>query len=168
MGEIEVLEPALRATQLLELIERPVDRDRYRARIHEWLLKSHSKSGGGFQLAGGFRTYLNAERPLPGDLAATSDAIKLMAFYGVPDGLDLNWVRSFLRPLSYRAMGEQWMAAATLDRLNKLPGASQPSWLEVLSYERALLAAAVLVGLCIYATYLSPLPKLAGNETAQA
>jgi hypothetical protein len=159
LGGLEVVEPALRATQLLEVIGRPVDRDRYRASIDGWLVKSHSKRGGGFQLAGGFMKYLNLERPLPGDLVATSDAVQLMEIYGIPDGLDLNWVRAFLRPLSYRPMGTQWMAAATLDRLNKLPGAPQPTWFEALYYERALFAAIVLVGLCIYATYLSPRPK---------
>jgi hypothetical protein len=168
LGGLEVLEPALRATQLLEVIGRPVDRDRYRESIHGWLVKSLSKSGGGFQLAGGFMKYLNTDRPLPGQLDATADAVELMEIYGIPDGLDLNWVRSFLRPLSFRPMGEQWMVAATLDRLNKLPGATQPTWFEVLYYERALLAAAVLVGLCIYATYLSPPPKRVTNEIEPA
>jgi hypothetical protein len=79
-----------------------------------------------------------------------------MELYGIPDGLDLDWVRAFLRPLSYRPMDEKWMAAATLERLNHLPGVARASWLEFLYYERTLLAAAVLVGLCIYATGASP------------
>ena len=53
-------------------------------------------------------------------------------------------------------MDEKWVAAATLDRLNRLPGATRPTWLKVLYAERTLLAAAVLVGLCIYATLASP------------
>lgn len=149
----DVLGTALRVTQLLDLIQRPLDRDQYRSRIHDWLRKFHSTKGGGFQLAGGFKQYLGS--PV-GSLEATSHGVELMGIYGLPDGLDLNWVRAFLRPLSYRPMDEKWVAAATLDRLNHLPGATQPTWLEAVYYERTLLAAAVLVGLCFYATITSP------------
>ena len=54
-GPYDVLKTPLRATQLLEVIERPVDPDRYRDRVHDWLRTFHSKKGGGFQVAGGFR-----------------------------------------------------------------------------------------------------------------
>ena len=56
----DVLEKALRVTQLLEVIQRPIDRDRYRDRIHDWLRKFFSKTAGGFQFAGGFKQYLNS------------------------------------------------------------------------------------------------------------
>lgn len=88
-----------------------------------------------------------------------------MEVYGVPDDLDLSWVRSFLRPSVYRLSDDKWVAAASFDRLNHLSGVSRPTWLEVLYYERTLLAAAVLVGLCIYATLTSP--KLKTIEAAQ-
>jgi hypothetical protein len=155
--QCDVLETALRVTQLLDLIQRPIDRDQYRGNVHDWLRKFHSTKGGGFQLAGGFKQYLAS--PV-GSLEATSHGVELMEIYGVPDDLDLNWLRAFLRPLSYRPMNEKWIAAATLDRLNRLPGVTQPSWLEFLYYERSLLAAAVLVGLCIYATISSPKVKV--------
>jgi hypothetical protein len=83
-----------------------------------------------------------------------------MEIYGVPDDLDLNWVRAFLRPAVYRFGSEKWIAAATLDRLNHIPGVTRPTWLDYLYYERSLLAAAVLVGLCFYATLSSPKPKV--------
>ena len=35
---------------------------------------------------------------------ATSFAVELMEIYGIPDDLDLNWVRSFLRPLHHQAL----------------------------------------------------------------
>jgi hypothetical protein len=159
----DVLETALRVTQLLDLIERPIDRDQYRGQIHGWLRKFHSTKGGGFQLAGGFKQYLAS--PV-GSLETTSHGVELMEIYGYPDGLDLNWVRAFLRPLSYRPMDERWMAAATLDRLNHLPGVTRPTWLEVMYYERTLLAAAVLAGLCIYATVSSP--KLKTTDPANS
>jgi hypothetical protein len=157
----DVLETTLRATQLLEVIGRPVDRDRYRVRVHDWLRKFHSKTGGGFEVAGGFKQYLNV--PV-GSLEATSYAVELMEIYGIPGDLDLNWVRSYLRPLSRRDSDERkWIAAVTRDRLNHLPGATRPTWFAVAYYERSLIAAAVLVGLCIYATLTSPQSKPRGQ-----
>ncbi len=158
-----VLDELLRATQLLAVIERPVQPDRYRERVHHLLRKFHSKDSGGFQLAGGFKTYLNWPAGSwigqPGSLEPTSHAIELMEIYGVPDDLDLNWVRSFLKPTMLRLADDKWMAAATRERLNHLPGVTPPTWLEFLYYERSLLAAAVLVGLCLYATLCSPKRK---------
>jgi hypothetical protein len=154
-GPYEVLPTALRVTRLLKAIGRPVDPAQYRQRVHDWLRRFHSKRAGGFEFAGGFRTYPNQEW---GNLEATADAIELMETYGIPDGLDLNWVRSFLRPDSRRDSPEQWIAAVCRDRLNHLPGVTGPTWLEVLYAERSLIAATVLVGLCLYATLSSPLP----------
>jgi hypothetical protein len=150
------LNEPLRATQLLQVIGRPVDPTQYQADIHEMLRRFHSLTGGGFQRAGGFRP-VDAEKSRMGDVAATSDAVGLMEFYGIPAGLDLNWVRSFLRP-SATVTPEKWMSAATLARLNQLSGMTRPSWLEILYYERSFLAAVILIGLCIYATVISPKP----------
>jgi hypothetical protein len=62
-----------------------------------------------------------------------------------------------LRPLASRKLSnQQWVAAAALERLNRLPGVPRPTWMEILYYERSLLAAIVLVGLCVYATIRSP------------
>jgi hypothetical protein len=157
-GPYAVLKTPLRATQLLELIERPVNPDRYRTQIHDLLRTFHSKKGGGFQVAGGFKDY-NRENVPVGSLEATSDAVKLMEFYGIPAGLDPNWVRSYLRPLYIRRSPQKFMAAVTLDRLNQLPGVPQPTLPEILYYERSLFAALVLVGLCLYATLTSPVPR---------
>ncbi len=91
-----------------------------------------------------------------------------MEIYGIPEDLDLNWVRSFLRPLWVRRSPEKWMAAVTLDRLNRLPGVTQPTWLEAMYYERSLLAAMVLVGLCLYATLSSPKPRVVDAADASS
>ena len=169
----DVLETALRVTQLLEVIQRPIDRARYRDRVHDWLRKFHSKQGGGFQAAGGFRQYLNEPEGFlerfpwspVGSVEVTSYAVQLMRIYGVPDGLDLNWVRSFLRPRSSSALSEdKWMTAVTLDRLNLVPGAAHPTWLAVVYYERSLIMAALLVALCIYATLSSARLRLCLNR----
>ena len=158
--EYVVLKTALRVTLLLEVIERPIDRDEYRATIHDWLRKFHTNDTGGFRFAGGFKDHLvwpaGTWFGQPGSLEPTAYAVELMEIYGVPDDLELNWVRSFLRPSVLRFGDEKWIAAATLDRLNHLPGVTQPTWLEYLYYERTLLAATVLVGLCIYATLSAP------------
>jgi hypothetical protein len=156
--EYVTLDELLRATQLLNVIKRPVVPDQYRAKIHALLREFHSTAGGGFALAGGFRTYRNSPASMPGAPDATSDAVELMAVYGIPDGLDLNWVRSFLRPSRYS--DRKWVAAVTLDRLYQLPNVSRPTWLECLYYERTLLAAAILVGLCLFATFSSPIPNI--------
>jgi len=159
-----VLDEPLRATQLLEVIGRPANRDRYRERVHDLLRKFHTTNTGGFRFAGGFKQYLSWPEgswlAQPGSLEPTSYAVELMEIYGVPSGLDLNWVRSFLRPSVYRFSDEKWVAAATLDRLNHLPGVTRPTWLDYLYYERSLLAATVLVGLCFYATLSSPKLKV--------
>jgi hypothetical protein len=162
-----VLETPLRATQLLEVIGRPVDPDRYRDKIHDLLRKFHSKSGGGFQVAGGFKNY-NLNNLKVGSLKATSCAVELMEFYGIPGDLDLNWVRSYLRPLFIRRSPQKWMAAVTLDRLNRLPGVTHPTWLETLYFERSLLAAVVLAGLCIFATLSSPMPRAARSSEEES
>jgi len=153
------LTTALRVTQLLDVIERPLDREQYRETMHDWLRKFHSPKGQRFQPVGGFKRYLTIPA---GNLEATAHAVELMKIYGVPDDLDLNSVRSFLRPEFYRYSDQKWIAAATLDRLNHLnhlPGVTPPTWLEYLYYERTLLAATILVGLCIYATLSAPRPK---------
>lgn len=154
--EYDVLVRALRVTQLLELIQRPIDRDQYRDQVHNWLRKFHCLNGGGFQRAGGFKKYLAVSGS---SMDATAYAVELMEIYGVPADLDLNWVRSYLRPSRYSA-NEKWMAAVTRERLNHLPGVTPPTWLEFLCYERTLLAATVLVGLCFYATLCSPTLKV--------
>lgn len=148
----DVIPEALRITQLLAVIGRPFDPARYRAEVHDLLRKFHSQQGGGFQLAGGFKRYLNS---LTGDATATEYAIELMDFYGVPAGLDINWVRSYLRP-SFLGGSDKWIVAVARQRLAHLPGVAPPTWLETLYHERSFLAALVLVGLCLYATLAAP------------
>lgn len=150
----DVLQTSLRVTQLLAVIDRPIDRAQHRQQVHRWLREFHSKKTHYFQIAGGFEQY----KGLSSSLQTTAQAIALMKIYGVPDGLDLNWVRSYLRPIWYRPMNGKWIAAVTLKRLNSLPDARPPTWWEMLYYERSLIAAAVLAALCFYATLSSPKP----------
>jgi hypothetical protein len=147
------LDEPLRATQLLEVIGRPVNPAEYQEGIHALLRRFQIKTGSPF--AGGFKAF-DAENIRGADLDSTSDAIELMEFYGIPKDLDMNWVRSALRPSSLKFSPQKWIAAVTLDRLNQLPGVTRPSWFEILYFERSFLAAVILIALCIYATVISP------------
>lgn len=159
----DMLETALRVTQLLEVIDRPIDREKYRKQVHQWLREFHSTQTHSFQIAGGFEK----NQGVSASMLATSDAVELMQIYGIPEGLDLNWVRSYLRPLNFRPSSDKWIAAVTLDRLNRLPGVTQPTLFEWLYYERSLLAAMLLVALCLYATLSSPLPRKDNSGTRE-
>ena len=159
-----VLSSAIIATELLDVIGRPVDRDRHRSRIHDWLREFHTRRGVA-QLAGGFATYRTPTHALvwwtndAGALDSTSQAVRLMEIYGVPDGLDLDWVRSYLRTKAFRPGEEKWMAPVTLNRLNSLPGIPSQDWFRILYHERGLLAALMLVAMCLYAVYVAPDPR---------
>lgn len=149
----DVLEDALRVTQLLQVIHRPIDRDKYRPQVHVWLRDYHCTETGGFQMAGGFKQYASSSAS---SLEPTAYAVELMQTYGIPEGLDVNWVRSYLKPLRFRPSNDKWIAAVSLDRLNNLPGVTQPTWPQILYYERSLIAAILLVVLCLYATLSAP------------
>ncbi len=157
------LEDALLVSQLLEVIGRPLDRDNTRIQVHDWLRQFHSKSTGGFQLAGGFKTYTTSST---GDLKSTWHAIELMKLYGIPDNFDMNWVRSFLKPQSMSRFGyEAYLAAVTRDNMLHLPGIHQLGWLEYAYYERSFIAAILLVALCVYATVSSPVAAVCSSNT---
>ncbi len=146
------LEEMLRVTQLLAAIGRPVDPDRYRTQVHGWLRKLHISRLGLCEPFGGFKVYSNL---FMGSTEATEYAIELMEVYGIPADLDLNQVRSFVRPNPLR-IDDKWITATARHRLDQLPGARQPTWTEIIIAERSLVAAVVLVGLCLYATLASP------------
>jgi hypothetical protein len=146
------IEDALLVTQLLDVIDRPIDRDKYRRQVQELLQGLHKKRTALFQIAGGFAPFGN----MSASLKSTSEAVELMKIYGIPQRLDLNWVRSFLRPLCYRPLNGKWIAAVTLDRLKCLPGVKQVTWAQFIFYEKNLVAAVSLVLLCLYATWTSP------------
>ena len=159
----DVLRDALVVTQLLDVIDRPVDTAEYREQIHNALRERHCTNWGGFQFAGGFKQFAKSR---VSDPETTAFAVELMETYGVPDGLDLNWVRSYVRPRAMAVNSIKWINDVTRMRLNSLPGVQPPPWWQVLYFERNLLAAAVLVALCIYAVALSPSPRGTRSDAA--
>lgn len=149
------LKDVLQASQLLGVIGRASERNAYHARVHA-ALRQFQNTSGWFSAWGGFRSFRDIHSS---DLNATVCAVELMQIYGVPEGLNLDWVRSYLKPSGfYYGPRQADIAAVTLARLNAIPGVRPPSWLDYLYYERSLLAAIVLVGLCAYAVYISPKP----------
>jgi hypothetical protein len=62
--------------------------------------------------------------------------------------------------MRFRTGDPNWIAAVTRARIDRLPGAPRPTWRDWLEYERSLLAAVLLVGLCLYATAISPAPRI--------
>jgi hypothetical protein len=153
------LSDLLLITQLLEAIDRPVDPERHRELVHATLLKLHCTESGGFRREGGFKASLNAR---VSDDDATAQAVELMQIYGVPAELDLNWVRSYTKPRLVGYGQPDWITAVTRARLAAIPGVQPPTLGQWLYYERNLVAAVILVGLCIYAVWISPVVQPSG------
>ncbi len=164
-SEFEPLRELLLVTQLLAAIDRPVKPEEFRNRIHSALLRLHGTDAGGFQPAGGFKSSTNSPYSDP---SATVFAVELMRIYGVPKELDINWVRSYAKPELIGGSTREWTSVVTRGRLAALPDLKPPTLWQWLYYERNLLAAIVLVGLCIYAVRLSPVvnpePPAFGNS----
>lgn len=155
------LSDLLLITQLLEALDRPVDPEQHRTLVHATLVKLHCTETGGFRRAGGFKSYVKAR---VSDDEATTCAVELMQIYGVPAEIDLNWVRSYTKPKLVGYGQPDWTNAITRQRLASLPGVEPPTVWQWLYYERNLLAAVVLVGLCIYAVWISPVVQPAVQQ----
>lgn len=152
----DLLGDLLTIDQLLERIDRPLDREKYRDQVHTWLVKLQCKTGRFGIQAGGFSL---GEQLEFSDLSATADAIELMKSFGVPEQVDLIALRSYLRPQrSDRFVLEQAaLRAATRMQLATLPTGSRiPPWWKVVLMERDLIFATLLVLVCIYGTWICP------------
>jgi hypothetical protein len=86
-----------------------------------------------------------------------------MQIYGVPKGLDLIWVRSYAKPKLVGYGKPDWTSAVTRQRLAAISGVEPPTIGQWFYYERHLLAAIVLVGLCNYAVWISPVVQPSGT-----
>jgi len=128
-----------------------------------WCFDGGEPSGrnhpGGFKLFRDIRTGT--------DRTATAQAIELMQIHGIPRGVDLVSLRSYLRPsflqglpylegdLRDRAMANY----ASKARLEAIPGISPMSWLDYARAEVHLISSIFFFALCAYAVSSAPLAK---------
>ena len=153
------LDEALIATQILDTIGRPCNNGLIREQMQQKLVAMQRT---GFKLGGrngGFAAYPTLDNS---DLRSTASVVELMEYYGVPSGLNLMAIRSFLRP----AMVGVWqndhaamrgaMRGATRMRLESLPQVPPLTWWDYVRQEPSIAMAIVFAMLCFFATLGCP------------
>ncbi|TWT97345.1 hypothetical protein [Neorhodopirellula pilleata] len=150
-----VLEYASIITTLLTQLDRDPSRAERAADARRWLAEHQVKSKRPFHPSGGFESFNAANFSDP---HSTEAAVRLIQAYGATDVVDVMALRSYLRPRSHFGIlkHSETMRAATLDRLNHVPGAIKPSFKDYLYRDQALWFAILLVGLFFGATLGSP------------
>lgn len=165
-SEYVTLENVLSITELAKLIDHAVDRDDFQAPIHDLLLKMQGPDKGAFQANGGFASYLSVGG---GDDNATLAAIELMEDWGVPSGINVMALRSYLRPNNYdrsiipeggRSPGSVRPGGAlhfvSRQRLNDMPDVPAVTSRDYVRYEQNLIMALLLIALATYALWVAP------------
>ena len=149
-----LLSDALAVTQLLELIERPVDYETFRPHVHEWLSAFQRNQNQLGLRVGGFA---NSSKLEFSDPTATADAVELMEYFGVPESVDITSLRSYLRPerTDHWLIRQSAIRVSTRHRLDRLPDVQAVSWWDYLRYERSLWMTILFVMLCIYVVMIS-------------
>jgi len=151
---------------LTKLIDRPVDAAEFQAPIHELLLKMQKLNKSTYQKRGGFRSHQTVDSC---DDHATLAAIELMEDWGVPLGIDVLALRSYLRP-SYQDRGligtDQRLLPGIRpgaaqhfvgrQRLNDMPEIPAVTVWDYLRYERNLIMSMLLMSLALYAVLVAP------------
>ncbi|PHR91474.1 MAG: hypothetical protein COA78_34025 [Blastopirellula sp.] len=154
---VPILEEQLAITQLAQFIDRPLDLELYRDFVHQTLV-SHQvliyKFG---HPRGGFTQYTKLNHS---DHRATVDAIELMQIYGVPEGVQIDALRSYLRPkhldLWSRMHARACVRVASLQRLESLPEVQPITWMDYFRYEQNLMMAILFTLVCVFATLGAP------------
>ncbi len=148
-----ILEEQLAITKLALLIDRPLDIQLHRDFVHETLVSYQRLSTRFGQHPGGFTfsAKLNSS-----DEQATVDAIELMQIYGVPDDVQIDALRSYLRP-NYnekwsRLLSRACIREASLQRLESLPEVRSITWLDYFRYEQNLMMTILFTLVCVFAT----------------
>ena len=149
------LNEALVATLLLEAIGRPCNDGSIRQRMQQKLVamqRIRFKLGG---RNGGFARFPTLDRS---DLHSTASAVELMEHYGVPSGLDLMAIRSFLRHAGVDSLqiDQAAMRAAIRMRLESLPQVPPLTWWDYISHESSIAMAIVFAMLCFFAALGCP------------
>ena len=150
-----LLAEQLAITKLSLLIDRPLDIDSHRQWVHQTLVKFQRLDSRLGVRRGGFASTPALDFS---DACATVDAIELMQFYGVPNDVEIDALRSYLRPTAH----DQWVPdqsstrVASLQRLESLPEVSPITWRDFLAHEQNLIMAILFVLLCVFATVGAP------------
>ncbi|MEM7164391.1 MAG: hypothetical protein AAF581_02950 [Planctomycetota bacterium] len=154
----EALRPLLRCAELLALFGADLNTTQYRAKAHE-VLRNCWVPEGRFGNAGGFNNYPDLEHS---NLDTTVEAIQLMQRVGIPEAIPTDRVRDYLHgqaalylPLSVTPETDV-SALVALDMLQQLRDFPPTSTIDRLVAARGLLAAVLLVLLCLYAAASSP------------
>ena len=161
-----VLQDAEVITRLLVKLDQSPEFAKRQTDVHRWLSERQVTKGARHARLGGFVNYPSVQSGHP---SATENAVRLMQHYGGSEKVDVLALRSFLRPkfdfgwLTHIEM----MRAATLERLNQVPGISRPTIWDYLVRDRSLWFALILVGLCLYATIGAPNLSKPGEKTVE-
>ena len=153
---------SLTVTQLLQVIGRSRHIDEFRPYLHGLLVDFQYLENKRFESSGGFCGYPKIDAS---DDDATTAAVELMQFYGVPDELNPVTLRSFLRPTMHdrsqlsRSNLRGGVHKAVLLRLESLPDVPPVTRWDYLRYEMNLWAAVLLVLLCCFATLSAPIRR---------
>lgn len=151
------LKEARQITELARVVDRPIDIDVHRIWVHQTLCDYQRLNKRLGQPIGGFSA--SAKLDFSND-EATTQAIELMQAFGVPDGVDLLALRSYLRPTMTDRFGglkpQACIRVASLQRLESLPDVPPLTWTDYFRCEQNLIMSILLVLLCIFATLTAP------------
>lgn len=144
-------------TLLAQAVNRPIDVDAHRSWMHALLSEYQQLTGRLGLRRGGFSPSVRLDFS---NEEATTQAIELMEIFGVPEGVDLIALRSYLRPAMadrFRGLKPQaCIRVASLQRLESLPDVPPLTWMDYARCEQNLIMAILLVLLCIFATLTAP------------
>jgi hypothetical protein len=152
-----ILEEQLAITKLAQSIDRPLDIESQCDFIHETLVRYQRLNKRLGTRHGGFANNdnLNFSNEL-----ATADAIELMQIYGVPAGVRIDALRSYLRPTAHdhwsRLRSQVGVRVASFQRLESLPDVRPITWLDYIRYEQSLMMAILFTLVCVFATWGAP------------
>jgi hypothetical protein len=149
------LRNAMWLTELFDRLDSTHQIERRRSDVHEWLVDRQVTEPKVFRKGGGF--YVTSQS-IDSDRRETLAAVRLMETYGVPPGLNLMQLRSYLRPdFIYDSIkAESIPKKIAMSRLDRILAAPRPTVFDYLRSELPLWLSIFLVVLLAYATWTSP------------
>jgi hypothetical protein len=150
-----VLAEQLAATKLSRVIDRPLEIDSHRQQVHQTLANLQRLDSRLGVRRGGFASTSTLDFS---DAQATADALELMQVFGVSEELDIDALRSYLRPTAHdqRLRDQAATRVVSLQRLESLPEVPPITWRDFLAHEQNLIMAILFAVLCVVATLGAP------------